>query len=307
MNFDFSEDQDITNFITAPRSNKIATNRSQPKPAPNRNKPAPIEDHYDFNKSDPLDLKANTFADPSTLDVVVVKSNRKTLPVKSEVNLSSKPKPSTLRNTSSKPPVSKPTVPRTNDQRSNDQNSDFRTDFSPDFKSDFSSDEPELNDIPVQLNRRPKPASSAAPKPTSSAPRKPANSVPKTNATTQTIQEPSTKPTIGGQPEPSYVYFIRQINNAKTEKVPFRVGYAFNVAQERERLEQSALYKMLTYKVVKCVRGDAIKVCEDFTARMSTALIRNSWYNISKEEIDNFVSILCISSDYTICTEAKAK
>jgi len=277
MDFNFSEDQDITNFITVPKSNKITSNRSQPKPNPSRSKPAPTEDH---NSSEDIGFKDNsTIVEQNSLNIAPVKSNRKAPSAKPEGSFVSsldpvqpKPRPSTLRNTSSRSTVSKPVV------------SPISNELKPD-------EEPELSDIPVQTNRRPKPSSLE--------PRKPVNSV----APPVVVQ----KPTIGGQPEPSYVYFIRQINNAKTEKVPFRVGYTTNVAHEREKLEQSALYKMLTYKVVKCIRGDALKVCEDFTSRMSAALIRNSWYNISKEEIDNFVSILCISSDYIICSEAKAK
>jgi len=273
MNFDSPDNQDITSFISSqPRSNKITSNRAQPKQVPARKlgEDSLVNDSFMTEQTD--------------LEINPVRSNKRTPSAPPSVNqqVIAKPKarPSTLRSSATlvKPAVQSYPAPI-----------DINNISKPETYLDNN-----LDDIPVQSNRKPKPATTA----------KPVQQV-KTIHSFQTLEDSQSK--TGGQPEPSYVYFIRQINNAKSERVPFRVGFTSNVAHERDKLEQSALYKMLTYKIIKCTKGDALKVFEDFAARMNTVHIRNSWFNISKEEIDNFVSILCISSDYVVCTESKAK
>ncbi len=104
----------------------------------------------------------------------------------------------------------------------------------------------------------------------------------------------------------NFVYWMRQLDGARSSQIAFRVGISDNVAETRRAMENIMMHSLTTYRVIECTRGDADNILAAFTQKFAAAHLKNSWYKLTKGDVDTFAASYT-APNYLNVTEGKAK
>lgn len=104
----------------------------------------------------------------------------------------------------------------------------------------------------------------------------------------------------------SFIYFIRLLDNTKSDESTYKIGYSNDVPAYRKQLEANMPQNVKTMRVLHCKKNDADKISAQLCESIKQRELRSSWFRIKKEELDNIVNTLVTQHQCEVVSESKA-
>ncbi len=104
----------------------------------------------------------------------------------------------------------------------------------------------------------------------------------------------------------SFIYFIRLLDNTKSDESTYKIGYSNDVPAYRKQLETNMPQNVKTMRVLHCTKGDADKLSAELCQSIKSRELRGSWFRIKKEELDNITNTLVSQHQCVVVSESKA-
>lgn len=104
----------------------------------------------------------------------------------------------------------------------------------------------------------------------------------------------------------SFIYFIRLLDNTKSDESTYKIGYSNDVPAYRKQLETNMPQNVKTMRVLHCKKGDADKISAELCNSIKSRELRSSWFRIKKEELDNIIDTLVSKHQCEVVSESKA-
>lgn len=102
-----------------------------------------------------------------------------------------------------------------------------------------------------------------------------------------------------------FIYFIRLLDNSKSDEATYKIGHSNNVPAYRRELEASMPQNVKTVKVFECKQGNAEDIVKEIREKLKNKELRRDWFKIKKDEFEGIVDQLT-KNGYEAVAESKA-